>query len=336
MPATARSLVVLLAAWTGLAAGGAPAAPAADDANGRELRAWLQRVHDAAVHSNYVGTLVNWAGGTVTSNRVAHYLDAQRELERVDALDGESRGMLRVGDQVRTVWPKERVAIMEPRDPRATFPALVSGGEQRIPEFYELRSLPPERVAGHDAERMLLHARDHLRFDQMIWTDRASGLLLRVDTQNDGHTIESSAFSEVSIGVRPQPEVVLAALRQSEGYRQMRPGVERTRLDAEGWQLNGPLPAGFQPLGCVRRALPVNGPAGGDVRMLQAIFTDGLTHVSVFIEPYAPQRHKAAGLTVIGATHTLMRRSGDDWLTAVGDVPPPTLEKFLLLMERRK
>ena len=95
------------------------------------------------------------------------------------------------------------------------------------------------------------------------------------------------------------------------------------------------VPAGFQSLGCVQRTLPIPGTDAGAVKVLQTIFSDGLTHVSLFIEPYQPQRHKTEGLTVIGATHTLTRRVDDVWLTAVGDVPPATLELFVRALARK-
>jgi sigma-E factor negative regulatory protein RseB len=315
------------------------ASAAANAANAQELHAWLLRIHDAASRANYIGTLVNWAGGTVTSTRVMHFADGRGEVEKVEALDGEARGALRVGDQVRTVWPLRHLAVVEPRDPRAAFPALVTGGDLHIPEFYELRLLASQRIAGHDADRLLLKARDTVRFDQLLWIDRASGLLLREDVQASGRTLESSAFSEVSIGMRPQPEIVFDDMRRSNAFHLVPTTLERTQLEAEGWRLKGPLPAGFQVLACVRRMMPTTSAGAtvaSGVRVLQAIFTDGLTHVSVFVEPYQPQRHQGAGLSVIGATHTMMRRVNDDWLTGVGDVPPTTLEQFLLVLERRR
>ena len=316
-------------------ASAASAPPGADTAS-LDLRGWLLRIHDAAQHRNYVGTMVNNAGGTVSGARVTHFCEGPREYERVEAMDGEPRGVVRMNDEVRTLWPRQRVAVVEAQDPRAAFPALVTGSEQRIPDFYELRPLSPERVAGRDADRMLLKARDHLRFDQMIWTDRASGLLLRVDLQDDGRTIESSMFTDVLVGMRPQPGQIVAEMRRAEGYRIVRPPREHTRLEAEGWVLRHALPPGFQPVDCVKRGLPGAGQGGADTPVLQAIYSDGLTHVSVFIEPYDAKRHHGGALTVIGATHTLTRRMNDDWLTAVGDVPPPTLELFLLALDRKR
>jgi sigma-E factor negative regulatory protein RseB len=328
-----------LSAGTARAQSQKPPAPPQSTASGEsagDLRGWLARIHDAAARSNYVGTYVNSTGTSVVSSRVGHYCEGRNTLERVDALDGEPRSMLRINDEVRTLWPRYRVAVIEPVDPRASFPALVSGSEKRIPEFYELHVQPSERIAGHDADRLLLKARDDSRFDHVIWADHATGLLLRVDVQLAGRTLESSGFSDVNIGVKPDANAVYAELHRADGFHVVRPEVERTRLETEGWTMQaGMLPAGFQSLGCVRRSLNMPGETAIQSKVLQSIWSDGITHVSLFIEPFQPQRHRSEGLTVIGATHTLTRRVNDVWLTAVGDVPPATLDQFVRALERK-
>ena len=316
-----------------------PPAPPLSTASGEsagDLRAWLARIHDAAVHSNYVGTIVNSTGTSVVSSRVGHYFDGHSTLERIDALDGEPRSMLRINDEVRTLWPRYRVAVIEPADPRAAFPALVSGNEKHIPDLYELHVQPAQRVAGHDADRLLLKARDDSRFDHVIWADHATGLLLRVDVQLAGRTLESSGFSDVNIGVKPDAAAIYNELHRADGYRVVKPPIEHTKLEAEGWTMQAALlPAGFQTLGCVRRALGLAADDANQPRVLQSIWSDGITHVSLFIEPFQPQRHRSEGLTVIGATHTLTRRVNDVWLTAVGDVPPAALDQFVRALERK-
>ena len=316
-----------------------PPAPPQSIASGEsagDLRGWLARIHDAAARSSYVGTIVNSTGTSVVSSRVGHYCEGRNTLERVDALDGEPRSMLRINDEVRTLWPRYRVAVIEPADPRASFPALVSGNEKHIPDYYELHVQPPERIAGHDADRLLLKARDDSRFDHLIWADHATGLLLRVDVQVAGRTLESSGFSDINIGVKPDAAAVYAELHRADGYHVVRPATEHTKLEAEGWAMQaGMLPAGFLALDCVRRALNMPGEAAGQAKVLQATWSDGITHVSLFIEPFQPQRHRSEGLTVIGATHTLTRRVNDMWLTAVGDVPPAALDLFVRALERK-
>ncbi len=316
-----------------------PPVPPQSTASGEsagDLRGWLARIHDAATRSNYVGTFVNSTGTSVVSSRVGHYCEGHNTLERVDALDGEPRSMLRVNDEVRTLWPRYRVAVIEPVDPRASFPALVSGSEKHIPEFYELHVQASERIAGHDADRLLLKARDDSRFDHVIWADHATGLLLRVDVQVAGRTLESSGFSDVNIGVKPDANAIYAELHRADGYHVVRPEVEHTKLESEGWTMQASLlPAGFQSLGCVRRELNMPGDNTVQAKVLQSIWSDGITHVSLFIEPFNPQRHRSEGLTVIGATHTLTRRVNDIWLTAVGDVPPAALDQFMRALERK-
>ena len=314
----------------------APPQSTARGESGGDLRGWLARIHDAAARSNYVGTFVNSTGTSVASSRVGHYSEGKNTLERVDALDGEPRSMLRVNDEVRTLWPRYRVAVIEPADPRASFPALVSGSEKHIPDYYELHVQASERIAGHDADRLLLKARDDSRFDHVIWADHATGLLLRVDVQLDGRTLESSGFSDVNIGVKPDAAAVYAELHRADGYRVVRPEVQSTKLESDGWAIQaGLLPAGFQSLGCVRRDMNMPGETPVPTKVLQAIWSDGITHVSVFIEPFQPQRQRSEGLTVIGATHTLTRRVNDMWLTAVGDVPPAALDQFVRALEHK-
>jgi sigma-E factor negative regulatory protein RseB len=70
--------------------------------------------------------------------------------------------------------------------------------------------------------------------------------------------------------------------------------------------------------------------------VIQSIYSDGLTYVSVFIEPFRPERHTKPVLAALGATSTLTRRQGDWWITVIGDTPPATLKMFAAALERRK
>jgi sigma-E factor negative regulatory protein RseB len=69
---------------------------------------------------------------------------------------------------------------------------------------------------------------------------------------------------------------------------------------------------------------------------MQWIFSDGLAAVSLFVETYDSRRHAQEGLFASGATQTLTRRIQDWWLTAVGEVPPRTLQAFAQNLERRR
>jgi sigma-E factor negative regulatory protein RseB len=304
---------------------------AGGDVSAPDARAWLIRIHEAASQRNYQGTMVFSAGGAVSSSRIAHYSDGQQQFERIEALDGQMRRVFRHNELVQTMWPDIRLAVIEQRDPLPPFPALLRAGGERLIEHYELRAQGSDRVADYEVQVFLLRPRDTHRFGQRLWAERNSGLLLRADILGAREEVlESASFSEVAIDVRPQPERVLGPMKKLDGYRVLRPLHQRTQLEAEGWSLANPV-AGFRQISCVKRTLDA---PTAEIDVVQAIFSDGLTHVSVFVEPYNAERHLRAMHTAIGATHTLMRRRDDWWITVMGDVPVSTLKLFAQSLER--
>ncbi len=337
-----RTLLPLLALLccllppAGQAAAEGAALPAAD------ARAWLTRIRSAANSGNYQGTMVFSVGGTMSSSRVGHYAVGDQTYEHLEALDGRQQRILRHNDAVHTLWPQSRVAVIEKRETRAAWSTTPQQIDPQALDLYELRREGTARVAGRDAAVFLLQPRDALRYAQRLWADEATGLILRADVVGlvEGAAaapavLESTAFSEVAIGIKPRPEAVLQELRSTrnlDGWRIVRPQQQRTELAAEGWVLQRPV-AGFQLAACVRRGMET---AGDQAPVLQAVFTDGLTHVSLFIEPYQAQRHRSELRAQQGATGTLMQRRGEDWLTVVGDVPTATLKLFAEAVERRR
>lgn len=311
------------------AAGPAASAGPVDDQH------WLQRIQQAAATSSYQGTLMHSVAGTLSSSRIVHYCDGDQRYERLEVLDGRARLQYRHNDRVLTLWPTAKVAMAEQREGTADFPSLPAAAGRLALDNYQLRHVGRDRVAGLEADVLMLKPRDKLRYAQRLWTDVDSGLLLRNDLLGAaGEVLESAAFIEVQVGARSQPEPILRAMKQLDGYRVLRPQVEHTRLEDEGWVLGKPVP-GFQLVSCSRK--PLVGVADGDapVQVLQTVFSDGLTHVSVFIEPYDAQRHKQAMGTSLGASHTLMSRRGSWWITVVGEVPMATAQRFEAMLERR-
>jgi len=334
-----RTLVPLtlacVAAWgttAALAAGPAPA-PA------NEVRGWLLRIHEAASHRNFQGTFVVSGGGAVASARISHFYDGPNQFERIESLDGRQRKVYRHNDVVHTLWPASHVAMIEQRGLLNSFPALLQAGDDGLADWYEVQPQGIDRVAGHEANVLVVKPRDSYRYGYRLWADRDSGLLLRAEVIGEGgEVLETSAFSDVAIGVRPQPDSVVQAMRRLDGYRIVRPVLTPTRLENEGWTMRQLAP-GFRPVGCVSRQIETPGEASADPALppvIQAIFSDGLTYVSVFIEPFRADHHGRPMLAALGATLTLSQRQGDWWVTVVGDTPPATLKMFAGALERRK
>ena len=314
---------------------GGSAAPAPSS----DVRDWLLRIHDAASHRNFQGTFIVSGGGSVASARIAHYYDGPNQYERIESLDGRQRKVFRFNDVVHTLWPSSHVAMIERRGLLNSFPALLQGGDDGLAEWYDVRSEGTDRVAGYEASVMLVKARDKYRYGYRLWADRDSGLLLRVDVMGlRGNVLETSAFSEVSIGVRPKPDEVVRAMKELDGYQVVRPVLTPTSLEQQGWSMRQRAP-GFKLVGCVSRQIEPAGEAAADPgapAVVQTVYSDGLTYVSVFIEPFRADRHSKPMLALLGSTLTLAERHGDWWVTVIGDTPPATLKLFADALERKK
>jgi sigma-E factor negative regulatory protein RseB len=306
------------------------ALPAAD------ARQWLTRVQQAARIGNYEGTLVYSASGQLTSSRVRHYWVGEQTFELLESMDGRPHRIVRHNDRVQTLWPQSRVAVVEKRETLPGWGTTPQAVDPLALESYELRPEGASRVAGREAQVVRLQPRDMLRYAQRLWADIATGLMLRADVlagpSELNKVLESHAFSEIALGVKPRPEQVTQLLDRLEGFQVMRPQQQRTTLEAEGWAVARPV-KGFQLAGCLKRGMAAAGDPG---TVMQAVFTDGLTHVSVFVEPFQPERHRQELHAQRGATATLTARRDEHWITVVGDVPVPTLRLFADAIERRR
>ena len=334
-----RLFVVAVAAFIGGPAAWAQPQAASPQAPSTDVRAWLLRIHEAASHRNFQGTFIVSGGGNVASARISHYHDGPNQYEFIESLDGRQRKVFRFNDTVHTLWPASHVALVERRGLLSSFPALLQGGDDGLAEWYEVKSEGLDRVAGYEANVLLVKGRDAYRYGYRLWADRDSGLLLRADVIGErGNVLETSAFSEVSIGVRAQPEGVVQSMQKLDGYQVVRPVLTPTSMDAQGWSMRRLAP-GFKLVGCVSRQIVPDGEAATDPAappVMQTVYSDGLTYVSVFIEAFRADRHARPMLASLGATLTLAQRHGDWWVTIVGDTPAATLKLFAASLERRK
>jgi sigma-E factor negative regulatory protein RseB len=213
------------------------------------------------------------------------------------------------------------------------FPNLLTAGESSIAQFYEARALGSDRVAGFEADVVQLAPKDHLRFGYRIWSEKKSGLVIKLQTLNQqGTVLEQVAFSELQLDAPVRAAKLSQMMSATEGWRVEKADTLKTSPQAEGWRLKSAV-AGFQPINCYKGpGASASAPEG----TMQWVFSDGLASVSLFLEPYDRQRHDHEGLFASGATQTLTRRIDDWWLTAVGEVPQQTLNAFAQSLERGK
>ena len=310
-----------------------PASTTSADTRPVEAREWLQRIRQAANQRSYQGTLVITGSGEVSSSRVSHIVEGSRRTERIDALAGEAYSWMRQDGVTRVVWPHKQLVVEAPHDRQVLFPGLPEEADERLLAWYDLRPVGTDRIAGHDAVMLSVQPRDAWRFGFRLWVERQSHLLLRIDTLNAaGQALESTAFSDLTLDVRaPRNTADAKAWRH---YRVIRPAHQDTQLTREGWALRE-LPPGFREVSCNRRPLTPWG-AGTAPAVLQVMFSDGLAHISLFIDPVNGHAQQPERPQPLGATHVVREQVDRHWVTAVGDVPPDTLRRFVTALERKQ
>jgi sigma-E factor negative regulatory protein RseB len=294
----------------------------------RTVSEWLERMHDASRVRSYVGTfVVSSSNGAMSSARIWHACDGQRQVERIEALSGERRSTFRRNDEVLTFLPETKTVRTERRESLGLFPELLRPEESAIAEHYTAHRVGTDRVAGFDADIVQVLPKDSLRFGYRIWSEKKSGLVVKMQTVDDaGKVLEQAAFSELQLDAPVAMHKLAQMMAVPDGWRVEKTDAIKTAAAAEGWALKAAVP-GFRPMSCYKRRTE---------GVLQWIFSDGLASVSLFVEDYNPQRHQQEGVSASGATHTLTHRVQDWWVTAVGEVPPQTLRAFALGLERRR
>lgn len=309
----------------------------------KSINEWLVRIHDASRRRAYTGTFVVSVGADMASARIWHVCDGDQQMERVESLTGTPRSTFRHNNNVVTFFPETKVARTEQREALGVFPNFLKSNDSAIAEFYTFKALESERVAGVDAEVVQLIAKDALRYSYRIWTERKSGLVVKLQTLDvTGRVIEQAAFSELNLEAPVKMERLAAMMNNTAGHKLEQVAMVKTTALAQGWALQRSVP-GFASMNCFKRPAqpvatsnPVAQPDADKAGTMQWIFSDGLATVSLFVEPYDRKRHSQEGGWSMGATQTLAKRMDDWWLTAVGEVPAPTLKVFAQQLERRK
>jgi sigma-E factor negative regulatory protein RseB len=303
--------------------GAALPAAGADTALPADVAGWMARMQRAALERNYTGTFVVVTdGGAASGSRIWHACGQDEHIERIEALDGPPRTIFRRNGEMRTFLHASHTAVIEPLTGSTPFAGAVPALAGKLDLWYRAERQGRQRVAGHEADVVLLRPRDALRYGYRVWSERRSGLVLRLQTvQADGRVREQASFLQLDLDAPVSLTELARAMDDLEGYRALTPAPQRKLQDAErAWTLREPVP-GFALQGCrAPQAQP---------RTMQCSYSDGLASVSLFIEPVRPGTAVAGARWSAGATQALARPlDADTWLTAVGEVPLDTLVLF--------
>lgn len=293
--------------------------------------ALLNRIAQGSRQLTYSGVFIYRSGGRTDTSRITHSVSEGVEVERIEALDGSPREVLRAGSEVKCFFPEERLLIVESRPSRRGFPSLLPAGLGSLPEHYAIQGGKSGRVAGMNSRAVLLKPLDEWRYGHEFWMDAASGLLLKATLLGpSGETLESFAFTQVKIG-GPLERGALKPGFDIERVRVQQVHTTELRPDDTGWTFRMPLP-GFRKMAAMKRHAGAESSANSD--SLHVVFSDGLANISVFIEPGGPVGEPEATAT-LGPVNVFRRQIDGYRVVVMGEVPAIAVRRLGEGIERR-
>ncbi len=318
-----------LVLWTLLGLSAAVAGAATDDA--RDL---LRQMSEASMGLNYRGTFVYLHNGQLEAMQVVHRAAKEGEQERLVALTGEAREVLRDKDRVTCILPNSKAVMVDKSIPRQPFPAALPRDLEALTDTYEFQVLGEDRVSGRPARIVAIRPLDAFRYGYRLWLERDIHLLLKSDLiDSDGRAVEQMMFTDVEI-LDAVSDAALTPSLHGDGYtwhEQKEGGAADDHAEAgeSAWSVTG-LPAGFMRTHRNRHSMP-----SAAVPVEHMVFSDGLATVSVYIEPRQADAQGLSGHSNMGAVNALGVQVGDYQVTVVGEVPRLTVERIGQSVRRR-
>lgn len=310
------------ASWLFLLA--ATTAQAAPNLSPAEAHAWLQRMADASRRMAYEGIFVVRLGDSMQTLSISNRPAGHGNESRLLALDGTPREVRCGQTGAVTVMADGSQVKMEKRLSRRHFPDLLPASPMTLANWYEIRLGESTRVAGLECRNVEILPKDAYRWGYVLCAEMGSGLPLRAVVVNDAHMpLMHYAFAEVKLGTssKKPPLRATSMPEMSEPAR---------RLDSEKIVATA-LPPGYTRIAAVKRRLP-NMPH----EIEHWVFSDGLTHISLFLTPNDKPEESVRGQSKQGMLNLMRRQVGEFQATVLGDAPWPAVETIAMGLEPRK
>lgn len=298
-------------------------AQAAEPLSAADAAAWLQKVANAARNTSYEGVFVFQQGGAGASQQtlqIAGKPTGHDTQTRLVSMDGEQREVRCSQRASFTLMFNGAQLQMEKRLNNRHFPDLLPAQAAPLANWYTVRAGVPDRVAGRECDNFELTPKDRFRWGYVLCVDKGTAFPLRaVMVNGEGQPLVQYRFTDIRLGASPRidskpiPAIPDAA----------RP-VQNEKIGMAA------LPPGYARIAAMRRQLP-NRP--GEVE--HWVFSDGLTHVSLFLEQASRPVEPLRGESKQGMTHMIKRQVGAWQATVLGDAPWPAVEAISTALEAR-
>lgn len=307
------------AAWLLLLA--AFGAQAADPLPPADAAAWLQRMADASRRLAYEGVFVFQHGDApMQSLMVANRPAGSGKDSRLTAMDGLRREVRCTQGVSMNLMIEGGQVKAEKRLNSRHFPDLLPANAAPLANWYAVRLGESSRVAGLDCRQVELAPKDAYRWGYVLCAEKDTALPLKAVMVNEtGQPLMQYTFAEIKLGAMPR-----SSPAPMPGMPEAAQPVGTERVGVRN------LPPGFTRITAVKRKLP-----NKSVEVEHWVFSDGLTHISLFLETAPHPVESMRGQSKLGMINMLTRQVGPMQATILGDAPWPAVEAIAMNLEAR-
>lgn len=300
--------------------GGAYAAATASSDTQTNIAQWLARAAHAVRMGSYRGVMVYLRQEQLDTLRVVHRYHNGIEQERLLALTGRPREIIRHGSRVLSILPANEVVLITHHRQRKSLLGRVGRfSSHSIRAHYDMQVLGSRRLANRPTRVISIQPEDKYRYGYRILIDKKTYLPLKLSLMYQDKVLEQLMFTEIAY-----PEHIPASAFEPsydiDDFRVINHKarqVESSGIAQTHWRATQ-LPPGFELVQSGVRSTPT----GQVVR--QMLFSDGVATVSAFIAP-ADIPKPLIGGTTMGAVNAFGLKTGSYHITAVGEVPAVTV-----------
>jgi sigma-E factor negative regulatory protein RseB len=295
-------------------------APGAEPASNEAVEL-LNRMSQATRDADYIGTFIYRHGRHTDSMRIIHRGGAA-EQERLISLNGTPREVIRNGATITCIYPESQAVMVENSRPRRYVVQLPEPAE-RLDAAYSIALAGEDRVAGRATWIVDIRSRDAYRYGYRISIDKETHLPMRTELRApSGASLEEVMFTQIELpaGIA---DADLEPGFSGQGYTWYHEtaAADQPPAGPMRWQATW-MPQGFEVSHHERRALANTGNIVHHIS-----YSDGMSSVSVFVEP-VPEGAPQIGSRRIGGFNTYVRLVRGHQVTAVGEVPPATVQRI--------